>query len=196
MKTREIILLVLTVAIMGGGVWLYTSDPGDKAATETATVVAGDLDTVKTKFLENLKVLKNGAKTDQAYNELAVSLDDSRTPGVDPGMAAQSELYNVLTERLGVKTPEIKNWVSVPIKNVDEYYFINVSFKVGGTELEMKKLLRDMERQGFLIQSFRLAQVNHGQNSFMEMEVTVSRLVKHDKESKERMNPKRYGRKG
>lgn len=193
MKSREITLLVIFLIVIGGGGYFFLGDSGSETAS-AQKVVSGDLETVRKKFSDNLRLLKQGKNINAEYQKLSASLEDARTPGVDPGMAAQNQLVRFLTEKLNVKTPNVTNWKSVPIKNVDEYYFINISFKVGGSEAEMKRLLQSMETLGFLIQSFHLSQINHGKDDYLEMEVTVSRLVKHDAESLRRLGGKKKGR--
>lgn len=189
MNQRQIILVLIAVVVFGLTVWLMFDD--DTAQTKTTavggTVFTDNLKTAQDKFIKNRAILLQGASINKRYEQFAAGLEDTRTPGMDPGMAASNQLYEVLTKKLGVRTPNMSVSKAVPIKTVDDFYFINISFKVNGSEREMKRLLQDMEQLGFLIQSFKMSAANHGQGDMVEMEVVVSRLVKHDAESLKRM---------
>lgn len=198
MNQRQIILVLIAIVVFGVSAWLLLDDEGG-AKTKTAaggTVFTDNLKTAQDKFIKNRAILLQGASINKRYEQFAAGLEDTRTPGMDPGMAASNQLYEVLTKKLGVRTPSISVSKAVPIKTVDDFYFINITFKVSGSEREMKRLLQDMEQLGFLIQSFKMSAANHGQNDMVEMEVVVSRLVKHDAESLKRMKGSGGGRGG
>lgn len=186
MKRREVILLIITVIIIGGGLYLFF-EPEPSETGPTAALSTADLGAVRNEFAENLKFLRKGKEINGRYNQLSVSLEDTHSVGMDPGHAAENQLSKVLRERLGIATPNIQNSTPESIKNVDEYYFINIPFEVSGTEADMKRLLREMEAMGFLIQVFKMNGSAHGQTDNVTMNVTVSRLVKHDEESKRRL---------
>jgi acetolactate synthase regulatory subunit len=191
MKKSEIILLVATVIVMGGGLYL-TLTPEETAESAVTAVSAGDLQAAREKFHKNLKLMKDGAGINEEFKRFAVSMEDTKTAG-DPGMAATTQLFNVLHDQLGIQQPVISISREELIQNVEEYYFINIKIQVGGTEAEMKKLLRNMEQLGFLIKSFKMSLRSHGQDDQVDMDVTVSRLIKHDDYSRKKLGVDKKG---
>lgn len=199
MNQRQILLTLAAVVVFGVAAWLLLDDENKPTAGGGhggGTVAIESLSSTMDKFHKSVEIMRKNETIKKQYEQFAAGLDDTRAPGTDPGMAAQNQLYRVLTEKLGVRTPSISTYKSVPIKAVDDFYFININFKVGGTEKEMKRLLQDMERLGFLIQSFKMSANNHGQGDAVDMDVVVSRLVKHDAESLRKMKGASSGRGG
>jgi hypothetical protein len=192
MKKRERNMIIITLAVVAL-VLALNFLLGDKLETSEESVSSGNLDSARETYNQYKQALKDSAKTKAAYQAIAFSQPE-RIPGQDPGETFQNQLSRLLIEQLRVPNPQVGTPKATEIKNVEDYYFINIDVHISGTHPELMQLLVNMQRLGLLIQSFTLKQQNKMQWEAIDMDITVARLVKHDADSKKRLSWKRVRR--
>lgn len=189
MKGRERGLLILTVTVIC--VALIYHFFLAKALEGSFSIAGGALENSRETFRRCVKTIRESGDTRQRYKEIAYSLPE-QNPGQDPAETFQNQLYRLLSEQLGARNLNFGNYKYEEIKNVNDYYFVNIEVRISGTYYELIRLLKAMELQGLLIQSFQLKLEGRMQADTINLQVTVARLVKHDDASRQRS--KRLGR--
>ena len=146
--------------------------------------------TTRGEFKGALATLEEGETILNDYRAIAFGVKAGQD-GRRPAESFSNELYNLLTQRLGIRSPRIEPPDYSIIEDVDEYYFVEIEVVVRGTYAEMTRLLRELEGLGLLIKHFRFESGGRRRREEMTLNVTVARLVKHDRLSRQRL-AKRY----
>jgi hypothetical protein len=180
-KKRERILLIIVLISGALGLFyrFYLADALEASAS------GGTLSVEQRVFRDNVKMLKDKAFIEGNYRRFDIGLPE-RVNNQKPDKTFVNELDKMLKQQLGIPAPKIgipkNNW----IENVDDYYFIDVNVDVDGAPEEMVTLLQNMEKHGLLIKDFTLTKTREGAH----LKVGVSRLVKHDDESRRKVKKK------
>lgn len=189
MKKRERNMIIITLAVVALAL-AFNFLLADKLETSEESISSGNLDSTRETYHQYKQTLKDSATIKTQYQAIAFGQPE-HVSGQDPGETFQNQLSRLLTEQLKVPNPQVGTPKYTEIKNVEDYYFINIDVRISGSHAELMQLLVNMQRLGLLIQNFSLKQQNRMQWEVIDLEITVARLVKHDADSKKRLSWKR-----
>lgn len=191
MNRREQILTILTVVVVGGALlFQFVLAPMLEGGGAMTTVQAGDLDRIRNTFRNHVEKLEKSGGIRQEFEQFGFSAA-AADAGPNAGDIFRDELFELLTSRLGVSTPQISPADEFEIPNVEEYNFVEVEVQVSDTYPEIINLLRNMESRGLLIRRVKIEQRNRRDPETIELEVDVARLVKNSRqESRPRRGPR------
>ena len=152
----------------------------------------GELDSSRRAFRDARQWLERGPDIRREYLRVEAQFPE-REGNRTPESTFSNEMERLLEKR-GYRTPNLKQTKRTFIKDVEEYYYIDLEFDVSGTQQKMIDLLADLRQAGLQVKSFRLNKTN-SENDRLLMDVIVSRLAKFDEdEIEKRRNDRRRGR--
>jgi hypothetical protein len=187
MNQREKTILIATIVVMVGSL-AFTFLPSGSNETDTPTVTqsAGDVAAARRTFMKNIATLQDGAKINDKYKSIDAAVAEQVKFG-RPEQVLANNLYDLLTQRLQVPNPRIGTGQLVEIPSVNDYCFIDISVDISGNYRDIINLLSEMDRIGLLIKTFKIVQRNRNQADTVDLNLTVSRLVKVDEKIRKRL---------
>lgn len=187
MKTREKIFLVITIVVVGAALLFeFVLPGGDESADSSGG--GNELSTAVKELQGNYQVVKDRKSIDRKFQELLLASEKSK--GDSPEDIFTKDLYNMLTgEKFGVISPQMDPARFDVIPKVPDYYLIKINVeKLAGPPRQMLSLLQELEDMGLIITRFKIDRQGDRDASQVSLDFEVARLVKHTKESKDRMS--------
>ena len=182
MNQREKIILATTivVAVIGLGFMLENK----LFQGPDSVQVAGARET----FEQYLKQVKIGPSIREAYQRVNTQMPE-RLPNSTPEATFSNEVAKRLQDK-GWERPTVKPARPSEIKNVDDYYYIDLDLSLTGTLEKVIDVLKDFQQTGLLIKAFQIEKRNMDGEE-VGLTVTVSRLAKMDEERLRKLRKKR-----
>lgn len=176
MNQREKILAGLTgAAVLVGAALLFMPDDW----LGEGVFVAADARQAKTEFVDALERIKEGPAILEAYGRVETKLAERRGDRT-PEATFSFEMTEVL-KKAGWETPKLKPPKQAFIKEVEDYYYVDLELEVTGEVESLVNLLIEFKNLGILIKAFELEKKNMDENEAV-LKVTASRLAKADED--------------
>ena len=188
MNKRERNLVIITLLVVGI-LLSYQFYFADKLETGDTAAAVGNLDEARSTFTDFAGTFAKGRQIRREYARIDIGIPE-RTGTKQPTATFSDELYKMLTTQFSVDAPRMGTPKRVAIKDVDDYYFIEIDVTITDTLDNLIKLLRELDGGGLLIKSFTLDKRSRGQD-LAQLDMTVARLVKHDEESRKILSRRR-----
>lgn len=187
MKQREKIVLILTIVVVVGAIlYQFVLSGSGEEETESAEATT-ELSAAVQELHDNYEIVKDKKNIDRKFQELV--LMQEKSGGDSPEDIFSRDLYNMLTgDKFGVISPQMDPARLDVIPKVPDYYMIKINVeKLSGSPRQMLSLLQELENMGLIITHFDIKRQDDRDASQVSLEFEVARLVKHTKESRERM---------
>ena len=173
LNDREQKILYLTIAIVAGAVLWWGASP----IWESYTQLTADLEAARSKFRSNQSVLRRADQIREEFVRVEEQFPDVEE-GRAPDFAFSEDVADAVASILpGEKRPEISRVTSVPIDNVDDYEFLNLTMTVTGEYEKLAQLLKGFDQKGFLVKSITLDHSNPDKPD-LSLDITLARIVK------------------
>ncbi len=185
MNPRERMLLIITVVVVGG-LMAFHFLSGTIEEQLASTGGSGELTEARDELQSYIDTLRDSARIKHQYEQLPMAAEGT-------GDATAEEIFNLdlvnlLNNKFNIPSPRLTAPKADLVPNVEDYYFISITVSaLSGTPEQMIDLLREIERMGLIITSFKLdrgAQLRHADE--VSLEFDVARLVRHDEQSRRR----------
>ncbi len=184
MSQRERIILIVTIVVLVLGV-------GFRIMPENIlSFGGGQVSGAREVFEENLKLIQRGPAIREAYRRVNTQLPE-QLPDTTPEATFSNEVARRLQQK-GWERPLVKPAKPTEIKEVEDYYYIDLDISLEGTLEKALDVLKDFQKMGLLIKAFQIEKRNMDADE-VALTVTVSRLAKMDEEELRRLK-RRKGR--
>ena len=190
MNKREKILAIVTgvVVVLGAAVFFMP-----QGGLSLSSVSGDDLEQERRTFKKYARTLDDQKTIRNRYQQIGQGVLDTRQ-GQTPSQIFTNDLVDLISVELGIAAPDVEPAEFTPIKDVDEYEFVEIQAEVTDTLKALVKLLRVMDERGLLITEFKLTMLGSRRHAdLVQMRFTVARLVKRQKQSIPHIRRRRMG---
>jgi hypothetical protein len=178
---RERMLLILTLAVVVPllAYHFFMADAIEGALAGGT----GELGEARGQFRQYAKTLEDSRNIREQYQAISFTSPE-REGNLSPAQTFQNQISTMLTQQFNIMTPQIESPTFSAIKDVDDYYFVDIAMQVSGPDKQIVSLIQDMNRMGLLIKRFDLKRLSLKFSDSLQLDIEVSRLVKHDAASR------------
>lgn len=174
MSRRELTLLIATLSVFAIFIGFRFLPEGGIAG---AGFGSGQLENERQQLRTNKEWIEEGQRIRKDYERVEAQFPEK--VGNRSAEATFSDELTRMVKELGWNRPKIKPPRKRKIKDVEDYYYIDLDVEVVGNLDQTLALVGEFLRKGLLIKSFEISKTNpDGQN--VRSDVTVSRLAKVD----------------
>ena len=177
LSNREQKILQLTIVVVGGVLLWWGVAP----IWDNYVQLKEDLEAEKATFNKNKKILQRTEEIEEEFRRVEAQFPDVEE-GRSPDFAFSEDVAAAVESILpGERRPAIQPPKSEPIKNVDDYEFLNLVMDVSGQYEKLAQLLKGFDQKGFLVKSITLDHSNPDKPE-LSLNITLARIVKLEDE--------------
>lgn len=135
-----------------------------------------NLESERTKFVENQEMLAEGKSIDEGYTRVEAQFpkDD---PERDPSEVFNEEVVDLVEKTLGV-IPQYSPPSTAEIKGATGYEFLILPLTVKAKLGKVSDLLQEFDRKGYLIQTATISRDNDLDKDELTIELNLGRIVR------------------
>lgn len=182
MNPREKKILVLTIVLLVVFV-AYRMMGGQEGFSLASLGGGGRVVEARVAFLEAFEILRKGPAIDGAFARVDTKLPKA-IPGRTPELTFSDEVTRILVGR-NWQTPKVKPPKTSEIKDVEDYYYIDLEISVTGPLEKLVDLMVFFQEQNILVKNFKLEKPRVDSDQ-VNLDVTVSRLARADPEERKK----------